>query len=179
MTKRRKTKKHSNVQKLLTPIHQKLYPPLTEERKSAINDDLKRDRNIIARSWRHIEDYPLGIHHAKQRKTEYFGWGFTLEGLCRETLEDDRRSLRIRLLIWISLISLLIWSDSYVAAYVTGGVLIACELYKRNWQFIKQRGGYPGWKPMSLMGHMIQTVLVEIVYIFSGLLLWAFLTGPQ
>jgi len=158
MSKRNKRKSQHKLPKWLSPLHRKLYPPMTKKRRMEIREDLEKNRNTITRFWRRIEDFPLDMPPSESFERGLVG------GHREEDYENDRRRLRLRLFYWACLFAPLIYLEWIVVSLILGGFTLMVELWQWGCQSVKQRA-YPNWEPGPMLGWMILLLIVEAVYV--------------
>lgn len=155
MGNRKKRKRPNKLVEWLTPLHQWLYPPMTEKRRIQLQKNLKNNRNVITRLWRHIEDFPL----AKPPYDRVLVLDHT-----EEDYEDDRRRLRLRLFYWACLFAPLIYLEWMVVSLILGGFTLMIEFFQWGTQ-LQRLNAYPDWKPGRMKGWIFLLLILEIAYI--------------
>ena len=166
MKKRRDRHQPRYLEPLCTHIHEKLYPSLTTERRAKIEEDLKRNRNSAIKRWRGLENIFLDMPTKEELER-----GFADYSLTAVNLEDDRRKLRIRFVIWACLLTLLIVFAWSVGTWLLGGLFLMVEFWKYGCQAVRKKG-YPDWEPGSMTGWLFMLIILEGFYIGLAALIY-------
>lgn len=166
MIARKKRKQSAYLKQLRLHIHEQLYPRLTTKRQEKIEEVLKRERNVAVKWWRGLENIFLDMPTQEELER-----GFVDYSLTAVNLEDDRRKLRIRLVMWFCLLTPLIFLEWFIAAWGLGGLFLSVEFWKYGCQAVRKKG-YPDWEPGSMLGWLFMLLVLEGIYAAVAVLIY-------